>query len=169
MTNDFFSNRMLFRQRFFATLLSLFAGLLAPQAFPQSIDDVTLNVYKDESCGCCVGWIEHMSQHNYVSTVFHPSNLNAVKEELGVKRQWQSCHTAVTADGYVFEGHIPAKFISQFLADPPDGALGLAVPGMPLGGPGMEMGNRFTPYDILLMNKDGSSRVYASIKSPADQ
>ncbi|MEQ8953879.1 MAG: DUF411 domain-containing protein [Gammaproteobacteria bacterium] len=167
MTNDFFSNRLVFRQRFFATLLGLLASMLAPQAFPQSINDVTLNVYKEETCGCCVGWIDHMTQHNYKSNIFHPANIALVKAELGIKPQWQSCHTAVTEDGYVFEGHIPAKFISQFLADPPQNALGLTVPGMPIGGPGMEIGNRVTPYDILLMTKDGSHEVYASIKSAA--
>ena len=83
--------------------------------------------------------------------------------------KWQSCHTAVTKGGYVFEGHIPAKYIEQFLASPPEGALGLAVPGMPLGSPGMEMGGRFTPYDIVLMNKDGSSSVFAHVPSAAAQ
>ncbi len=149
--------------------LSLLVILFSPTASAQSIDDVVINVYKSESCGCCVGWIEHMDAHNYHSTIFHPSDLDAVKQELGIKPEWASCHTAVTQEGYLFEGHIPAKFIDQFLANPPAGALGLTVPGMPIGGPGMEMGNRFTPYDILLMNKDGTSTVFASIKSAADQ
>jgi hypothetical protein len=92
-----------------------------------------------------------------------------VKHDLGVLPEWQSCHTAVTKEGFVFEGHVPAKFIEQFLAAPPEGALGLAVPGMPLGSPGMEMGERFTPYDIVQMNKDGSSRVFARVGSAAAQ
>jgi hypothetical protein len=92
-----------------------------------------------------------------------------VKHDLGVLPEWQSCHTAVTKEGFVFEGHVPAKFIEQFLAAPPEGALGLAVPGMPLGSPGMEMGDRFTPYDIVQMNKDGSSRVFAHVDSAAAQ
>jgi hypothetical protein len=154
---------------FLAACLTWFGVLLSPMLSAQSINDVVLNVYKSESCGCCVGWIEHMEEHSYHATVFHPADLDAVKQDLGVKPQWASCHTAVTKEGYVFEGHIPAKFIDQFLASPPAGALGLTVPGMPIGGPGMEMGNRFTPYDILVMNKDGTSALFASIKSAADQ
>ena len=75
----------------------------------------------------------------------------------------------MTKEGYIFEGHIPEKFIAQFLVAPPQGALGLAVPGMPIGGPGMEIGNRFTPYDILLIKKDGSHEVFASIDSADKQ
>lgn len=138
-------------------------------AAAQSIDDITLNVYKEETCGCCVGWITHMDERGYDSTVFHPTDLYAVKEELGVLRQWQSCHTAVSKEGYLFEGHIPAKYITQFLAAPPANALGLAVPGMPMGSPGMEIGDRFDSYDVILMMKDGTSRVYATVTKQAEQ
>jgi len=151
----------------------LFIGLIllvaAGSALSQSLSDATLNVFKDENCGCCVGWIDHMQEAGFASKINHPRDLNGVKEELGVLPKWQSCHTAVTKGGYVFEGHIPAKYIEQFLASPPEGALGLAVPGMPLGSPGMEMGGRFTPYDIVLMNKDGSSSVFAHVPSAAAQ
>ena len=139
------------------------------QASAQSIDDITINVYKSETCGCCLGWMEHMQEHGFASKVFHPRDLNGVKEELGILPKWQSCHTAVTEEGYLFEGHIPAKYITRFLDAPPADALGLAAPGMPIGSPGMEMGDRFMAYDIILMKKDGSSEVYASIKSKADQ
>ncbi len=151
----------------------LFIGLVllvaAGPALSQSLADATLDVFKDENCGCCVGWIDHMQEAGFASKINHPRDLNGVKEELGVLPKWQSCHTAVTKGGYVFEGHIPAKYIEQFLASPPEGALGLAVPGMPLGSPGMEMGGRFTPYDIVLMNKDGSSSVFAHVPSAAAQ
>ena len=153
------------------SLLGVFAFSCLPvaKAGAQSIEDITLNVYKEPTCGCCVGWIDHMDARGYSSTVHHPRNISLVKAELGLKPEWTSCHTAVTHEGFVFEGHIPEKFIAQFLAAPPEGAMGLAVPGMPIGGPGMEMGNRFTPYDILLINKDGSHSVFASIKSAAEQ
>ena len=151
----------------------LFIGLIllvaAGSALSQSLTDATLNAFKDENCGCCVGWIDHMQEAGFASKINHPRDLNGVKEDLGVLPKWQSCHTAVTKGGYVFEGHIPAKYIEQFLASPPEGALGLAVPGMPLGSPGMEMGGRFTPYDIVLMNKDGSSSVFAHVPSAAAQ
>jgi hypothetical protein len=110
-----------------------------------------------------------MQQRGFASTIIHPRDITGVKDELGVLPQWQSCHTAVTQEGFVFEGHIPAKYITRFLASPPPNALGLAVPGMPMGAPGMEMANRFIAYDIILMNKDGSSEVYARVKSKADQ
>lgn len=169
MNRDIFSTRLGFRRRFFTSLLGFLACAMAPLGNAQSIDDVTLDVYKSETCGCCEGWIDHMTANGYESTIFHPRDLNAVKAELGLKPEWQSCHTAVTEQGYLFEGHIPEKFVAQFLANPPANALGLAVPGMPIGGPGMEMGDRFTPYDILLLFKDGSSKVFAKIESPDQQ
>lgn len=153
-----------------ALALTLGLGLLGlGGAAGQSLDDITLNVYKEETCGCCVGWIAHMDERGFESTVFHPTDLNKVKEELGVLRKWQSCHTAVSKEGYLFEGHIPAKYISQFLAAPPADALGLAVPGMPMGSPGMEIGDRFDSYDVILMKKDGTSEVYATVKTQKEQ
>ena len=154
---------------FCAMAAALAVWLHMPSAAAQSIDDITLNVYKEVTCACCVGWIEHMDEHGYQSTIFHPANINRVKLDLGLRPQFHSCHTAVTASGYIFEGHIPEKYIDMFLADPPENALGLAVPGMPIGGPGMEIGDQFTPYKILLLNKDGSARVFAEINSKADQ
>lgn len=151
------------------SLVVLVINLTPSQSLAQSIDDITLNVYKEETCGCCVGWIAYLDERGYESTEFHPRDLNAIKEELAVLPKWQSCHTAVSKEGYLFEGHIPAKYISQFLASPPKKALGLAVPGMPMGSPGMEIGDRFNAYNVILMKKDGSSEVYAHIKSKADQ
>ena len=138
-------------------------------AHAQSIGDITLNVYKEPTCGCCVGWIAHMDERGFDSTVFHPTDIAAIKEELGVLPKWQSCHTAVSKDGYVFEGHIPAKYISQFLTSPPANALGLAAPGMPMGSPGMEIGDSFNSYDVILMKKDGTSEVFATVKTQAEQ
>ena len=159
----------------FSASLSTFTLVLAlgliniESADAQSLDDITLNVYKEVTCGCCVGWIAHMDERGFDSTVIHPTNIAAVKEELGVLPKWQSCHTAVSKDGYVFEGHVPAKYISQFLASPPQNALGLAAPGMPMGSPGMEIGDSFNSYDVLLMKKDGTSEVYVTVKTKAEQ
>lgn len=130
---------------------------------------VPLDVYKDPSCGCCGNWINHMTARGYTATIHHPADLTQVKLDLGVPVPMQSCHTAVTASGFVFEGHVPEKFIRQFLAAPPENALGLAVPGMPLGSPGMEVGGQFTPYDLMLLRKDGSSAVFARIESASQQ
>ena len=150
-------------------MIAVAFGLASTVSFGQSLDDIVLNVYKEVTCGCCVGWIQHMDERGYSSNVFHPTDIQAVKDELGLKPKWHSCHTAVTKEGYIFEGHIPEKFIAQFLVAPPQGALGLAVPGMPIGGPGMEIGNRFTPYDILLIKKARSHEVFASIHSADKQ
>lgn len=134
----------------------------------QTSNPSSYNLYKSETCGCCEEWMEYMSDKGYHALVHHPANLAAVKSSLGIDSEYQSCHTAVFENGYVMEGHVPAKFVKQFMTNPPDGALGLAVPGMPAGSPGMEMGDRFTPYDIYLLNKDGSAEVYVSVES-ADQ
>ena len=107
--------------------------------------------------------------HGFVSAVEHPQDLSAKKDELGVPARARSCHTAVSKQGYVFEGHIPAKYVQQFLQSPPENALGLVVPAMPVGSPGMEVGNKFMPYDIFVFNKDGSSNVYASVTQAGDQ
>lgn len=129
-----------------------------------------LEVYLTRTCGCCGGWVEHSqaegfdSLRNYVDQ----DQLNQEKLERGISPRLQSCHTAVSEEGYVFEGHIPARVIHEFLESPPDNAIGLAVPGMPIGSPGMEMGDRFDPYDVLLIQEDGSTEVYTHIAS-ADQ
>lgn len=127
------------------------------------------NLYKTETCGCCEEWMEYMSDKGYHALIHHPENLTAVKSSLGIDSEYQSCHTAVFENGYVMEGHVPAKFVKQFMANPPDDALGLAVPGMPIGSPGMEAEDRFMPYDIYLLKKDGSAEVYASVESAEQQ
>lgn len=141
----------------------------AVQSAEVPVNAISLDVYKSESCGCCGEWINHADARGFHSTIYHPADLDAVKTRLGIAPRYQSCHTAVSEDGYVFEGHIPAKLIHQFLAEKPEGAIGLAVPGMPLGSPGMEVGDRFTPYQVLLLRKDGSSEVYAQVTKAADQ
>ena len=110
-----------------------------------------------------------MNDNGYKTAFHHPTDIQKLKDEFGLKDEWRSCHTAVHETGYLFEGHIPEKFIAQFLASPPEGALGLAVPGMPIGGPGMEIGDRFTPYDILLINKDGTHSVFFTVDNPSQQ
>lgn len=125
-------------------------------------------VYKSPTCGCCGDWIDHLSDAGFSSGTHHPDDMGGLKAELGISPGYQSCHTAVSQQGYVFEGHVPASVIADFLAAPPADALGLAVPGMPVGSPGMEMGDRFDPYNVLLLKRDGSSEIYRHIAS-ADQ
>ncbi len=128
-----------------------------------------MDVYKSPTCGCCVDWITHIEDNGFRAKTHHPEDLDRLKADKGIARHLQSCHTGVTQEGYVFEGHVPARYIQQFLEDTPEGAIGLSVPGMPVGSPGMEIGDRFTPYQVILLKTDGNAEVYASIQSPADQ
>jgi len=135
----------------------------------QSSPAIAMDLYKSPTCGCCGKWAEHAEDRGFSFTTHHPADLNKLKLERGIAPQYQSCHTVISADDYVFEGHIPARFIQQFLAAPPADAIGLSVPAMPAGSPGMEMGDRFTPYQVLLLKQDGSAEVYAEVSSPLAQ
>jgi len=141
----------------------------APHQASSIASSVALTVFKSPTCGCCKTWIDHLEQNGFVSEVDETSDLAATKNKLGIKPEYQSCHTAVSKDGYVFEGHIPAKFIQRFIKEKPENVIGLAIAGMPLGSPGMEVGDKFTPYQIFQLNKDGSSQVYAEVKTAAEQ
>lgn len=130
---------------------------------------VTLDVYKSPTCGCCTKWVDHIQLDGFSANIHHPSDLNAIKNKYGIAPKYQSCHTAVSSQGYVFEGHIPSRFINQFLENPPNDALGLSVPAMPMGSPGMEVGGRFMPYQVLLLKEDGSTEVFAIVDSAEEQ
>lgn len=125
-----------------------------------------LTVYKTPTCGCCGKWVDHVEAAGFDVSVTEMNDLSAIKRANGIAPTHQSCHTAVADEGgYVFEGHVPAEQIEAFLSDPPDGARGLVVPAMPVGSPGMEYEDYLTPYDVLLLNEDGSYDVYAHIES----
>jgi hypothetical protein len=118
-----------------------------------------VEVYHDPACGCCVNWIGYMQTQGYVVTAHESSAMATVKMRLGVPASVASCHTAKIG-GYVIEGHVPVQDIRRLLAERPD-AIGLAAPGMPMGSPGMEMGAP-ERYDVLLLGRDGTVRVYAT-------
>ncbi len=130
---------------------------------------VHLDVYKTPTCGCCTKWMDHLAEYGFSSTGHHPDEIGALKRKLGVPARYGSCHTGVSQEGYVFEGHVPARYITQFLASPPADALGLTVPAMPVGSPGMEYKDQFMPYEVLLLKKDGSVEVYAAVESYQQQ
>lgn len=134
-------------------------GLEAPMQ-----SNVDFNVYKSPTCGCCGLWVDHINEHGFKTSSHNIDNLTQLKADKGLKPEYRSCHTAVSKEGYVFEGHVPAEFVQQFLAAPPEGALGLSVPGMPVGSPGMEMGDRKDTYQVLQLNLDGSAQVYATVQ-----
>lgn len=118
-------------------------------------------VYKTATCGCCKAWVDHMREAGFTvqAVDVEYAELLEKKRTHGVATGTESCHTAVI-DGYVVEGHVPADVVARMLRERPDVA-GLAVPGMPMGSPGME-GPVKQAYDILALEKDGSTRVYES-------
>ena len=120
-------------------------------------------VYKSPTCGCCSQWIDHVEANDFLAEARDVSNLHLIKLEKGVAPEYQSCHTAVHHSGLVFEGHVPAEAMTRLIENPINEAIGLAVPGMPVGSPGMEYNNRIDPYEIKLLLKDGSSRTYAFV------
>ena len=152
--------------KFFNLIFIIFSISISSleQGYSSSQNKFSLLVHKTPTCGCCKKWVKHLEANSFSTMIKDHQNLQKVKEQHSIKPKYQSCHTAVSQDGYVFEGHIPSKFIKQFLANPEADAIGLAVPGMPLGSPGMEVEGRFMPYDVLVLYKDGSSRVYAEVR-----
>ena len=126
--------------------------------------ETSLLVHKTPTCGCCKMWVEHLKMNGLKANTQDHENLDEIKKMYGIKPQYRSCHTAVSKDGYIFEGHIPSKYITQFLSENHPNAIGLSVPGMPMGSPGMEVDDRFMPYDVLILYKDGSSNVFAEVR-----
>lgn len=118
-----------------------------------------ITVYKDPNCGCCKNWVDHIRAAGYTATVHDTADMATVKSSMGVPSALESCHTA-RVGSYTIEGHVPADVIDRLLKEKPV-AMGLAVPGMPMGSPGMEGGTK-EKYDVMLFDKSGKSRVYAS-------
>ena len=142
----------------------------APSDTPSTIlKKISATVYKDANCGCCKEWISYAEGHGLNATAQNVEDVSLFKERYSVPQQMRSCHTTVTTDGYVFEGHVPAKYMAQFLKNPPSDAIGLAVPSMPVGSPGMEYQDKFMPYKVMQLNKDGSIAIYATIDTPQQQ
>jgi hypothetical protein len=119
-----------------------------------------ITVYKDPSCGCCKSWVEHLRANGFAPEVHDRSDRDALKDSLGVPAALRSCHTAVVGT-YVIEGHVPATDLTKLLASKPATTLGVAVPGMPAGSPGMEMGGRADHYDVIAFAPGGATRIFA--------
>ena len=118
-----------------------------------------VTVFKDPNCGCCSAWIEHLRKHAFKVTARDTSDVASIKRSGRVPQQLVSCHTAFV-NGYVIEGHVPAEDIQRLLEEKPKIA-GLAVAGMPIGSPGMEVGNRRDKYEVIAFNRDGTTSVFA--------
>ena len=119
-----------------------------------------VTVYKTPWCGCCGSWADHMRANGYAVMTHDMSDLDFVKKGAGVHESLQSCHTAIV-DGYVIAGHVPAVAVDKLLRERPD-VRGLAVPGMPIGSPGME-GPDPEAYDVLSFDKAGTPKVFMHI------
>jgi hypothetical protein len=122
----------------------------------------SIEVWKSATCECCGAWVKHLEANGFTVKVnaAEPSALASLKRQAGIGDKLASCHTG-KIDGYVIEGHVPATDIKRLIAERPD-AIGLAVPGMPVGTPGMEQGAEFEPYEVLLIEKDGTTETFAS-------
>jgi hypothetical protein len=150
------------KHRIIRMSVAALASLLLVGAVPSPasrVPAVSVVVYKDPNCGCCVSWIEHLRKHGFEVSARDTNDVSGVKKTGRVPAQHHSCHTAFVG-GYVVEGHVPAADIQKMLDEKPKIA-GIAVGGMPIGSPGMEMGARKDKYDVIAFNRDGTTRVFA--------
>ena len=144
------------------TLLLPLLALVGPAVFAAS--PTRVEVWKGPTCGCCHDWIAHLEANGF-SVLAHDDGNDEARRRLGMPIRFGSCHTALI-DGYAIEGHVPAREIKRLLAERPR-AVGLAVPAMPIGSPGMDgpaYGGRRDPYDVLLVARDGQATVYQSYR-----
>ena len=142
--------------------LLLALGALPFASLAQQQRKVLVEVWKDPDCGCCQDWVKHLRANGFAVKVNDGGN-SEMRAKLGIPPKLSSCHTGLVG-GYAIEGHVPAKDIRRLLQEKPQ-AIGLSVPGMPVGSPGMDQpiyGKRRDPYDVLLVTPSGETRVYAS-------
>lgn len=147
------------------TLLAAAAALMAAPALANPARGPRVEVWKSPTCGCCKDWITHMRAAGF-EVVVHETGNTAVRARLGIAPRYGSCHTALV-QGYAIEGHVPAQDVQRLLQLRPK-ALGLAVPGMPIGSPGMdgpEYGGRRDPYDVLLLRADAAPVVFRAVRA----
>lgn len=141
---------------------TLALGLATAMTFSGSLYAEALEaikVYKSPSCGCCQDWVDHLEDNGFEVDVTDTNDMTSVKIDAGLQPSLASCHTAFVGD-YVIEGHVPASDIHRLLKEAPQ-AHGLAVPGMPMGSPGMEIGDQKDNYQVLLFNEDGQTKVFS--------
>ena len=158
--------------RFISFIAALVGFWLGTGFVTAEADDVpqtwTLQVYKSATCGCCQDWMAHMRANAFTLNGNNLDNLTQFKLRHGIELRYQSCHTPYRR-GDLSLRVISARFVNQFLEEPPSEAIGLAVPGMPVGSPGMEVGDKFMRYQVLLLKRDGSHEIYADVRRPEQQ
>lgn len=133
--------------------------LVGIAALARAADEV--DVYRSPGCGCCALWAKHLEKGGFKVRLHNlpQSRLDSIKKDAGLPDEHASCHTAKIG-GYIVEGHVPAEDVKRLLKERPD-AVGLAVPGMPIGSPGMEVGDTKEPYEVLLIKRNGKTEVFA--------
>jgi hypothetical protein len=152
------------RRQALVSLLSAGGMLAIPGVLQAQGQAVLVEVWKSPTCGCCKDWMRHMEAHGFQVRA-HDTGNTAMRQRMKIPLELGSCHTAVVGR-YAIEGHVPAKDVLRLIKERPD-AIGLTVPGMPVGSPGMdgpEYGERRDPYDVLLVRADGSTSVFSSYR-----
>lgn len=167
---------MVFRKLAILVLLLMFAW--AAPAFAQSSQGATsrwdqetvlhannhpITVYRDPACSCCHRWVAHLKNHGFQVEDVPTDGVDAIKQQHGLPSGLTSCHTAIV-EGYVMEGHVPADDIKRFLQARPN-LVGLAVPDMPNGTPGMEVGDRKDPFSVMAFDRNGQTQVFKTYES----
>ena len=165
------STRPASRRLFLRSSLSLLAmtAFGVPQVGMAAIQLETVTVWKTPTCGCCKDWVIHLRKEGFNVVANDVPDTAPIRQKLGLPAKFGSCHTAQVG-GYVIEGHVPASEVKRLLREKP-AAIGLAVPGMPVGSPGMEMRGEMRgvrdAFDVVLVTRDGGSRVYQSYAAKA--
>jgi len=121
---------------------------------------VEIEVYRSPTCGCCSKWIKHLEESRFSVKDYVTNDVQVIKDKYGVPGEMASCHTAIV-DGYVIEGHVPAADILKLINNKPN-VIGISVPGMPVGTPGMDMGGRKDAYQVVSFDKDKKYQVVNS-------
>lgn len=140
-------------------LTTLLAGSMLSANWLHAADLVAIDVYRDPNCGCCSAWIEHLEENGFAVNDHLENDMARIKKQHGVPGELASCHTGVI-DGRFVEGHVPAADILRMQRQPD--LLGLAVPGMPVGSPGMEIGDRTDQYNVVAIETDGTQKTFSN-------
>ncbi|MBD1866252.1 DUF411 domain-containing protein [Oculatella sp. FACHB-28] len=127
-----------------------------PEVMSEAMPEIV--VYRDPSCSCCGGWMEHLEAQGFQATNMPTPEVDALKQQYGIPDDLTSCHTAIIG-GYVVEGHVPAEDIKRLLAERPN-VVGIAVPGMPVGTPGMESGDERESFSVFSFDEQGNTEVF---------
>jgi len=150
-------------------IMIFLSAALAPQMSAHAADQSprtqslpVVEMTKRPNCGCCTAWADHLRAAGFEVKVTETREMWGVKRRAGIPQNLDACHTAKVG-GYVVEGHVPASDIKRLLAQKPE-VKGIAVPGMPIGSPGMEVGDRTEPYDVLSFDADGQTQVFQSYR-----